>query len=230
MHTFELLTAIAYRRELVASRRLAIHGNLTIDAALRQILQSSAGNGSLDELVTSRQRDTTEQQARCDARKKQRSEHRIRKAALELPEPDRWQAWFDGACHPNPGQMGIGALLQSPLGAKTEISMMAGSGDSSEAEYRALIAVLQAASAARVQKLIIYGDSRVVLDDVQSNALQGSGVLRLLRIHAQQLLATIPDLKLRWIPRARNTAADALSQAAICKSNIPAPLPPDSAS
>src|SRR3546814_11101883 len=61
---------------LVASRRLAIHGNLTIDAALRQILQSSAGNGSLDELVTSRQRDTTEQQARCDARKKQRSEHR----------------------------------------------------------------------------------------------------------------------------------------------------------
>lgn len=229
MPTLEQLTTIAYKRELLTSRRLATQHNLTMAVALQQTLQVSAGSDSLEELIAIRQCETSKQQARRDARKRQQANHRAHKAQLELPESDRWQAWFDGACHPNPGKMSIGVLLQSPLGARTELSEAIGLGDSSEAEYRALIALLQTANTAQVQKLMVYGDSRVVLDDVQSSGLRGSEILRPLRTHAQQLMATIPDLKMHWIPRARNAVADALSQAAICHSNVPVPLQGDSA-
>ena len=225
----EQLTAIAYQREMVAARRLAARNDLPVIVALQRILQASAANGSLDELIAARQYQAAAQQARRAARKKQQADRRADKmqfkAQLKSPDPDRWQAWFDGACHPNPGKMSIGVLLLNPCGATTEISRVIGWGDSSEAEYRALIAVLQAAGMEQVQKLIIYGDSRVVLDDVQTDDLKGSKILRPLRAQAQPLMATIPDLELRWIPRARNSTADALSQAAIRKSNAPE-LPP----
>jgi ribonuclease HI len=232
--TLAQLTAIAYRREMVASRRLAIRHHLAIEVALQRILQESAGNGSLDELIAARQRATAEQQARRAARKKRQADRRADKKQckehfteqLKSSAPDRWQAWFDGACHPNPGKMSIGVSLRSPLGASTEISQTVGWGDSSEAEYRALIALLQAATSAQVRNMVIYGDSRVVLDDVQGSDLQGSKILRPLRVQAQQLMAGIPDLAMRWIPRARNTVADALSQTAIAR--VAASLPVNS--
>lgn len=215
LHTFEQLIEIAYKRELVAMRRLAARDQLPLEVALRNTLQTSAGNRSLQELIAQRQNEATEQQTRRVARKQQQADHRIHKVQSELVAADYWQSWFDGSCHPNPGKMGIGALLQSPFGAITEISALAGSGDSSEAEYRALIALLQAANAAQVKKLVIYGDSKVVIDDVQRSETQASQILCPLRIHAQQLLTAIPHVVLRWIPRHRNAAADALSQAAI---------------
>ena len=146
---------------------------------------------------------------------------RERKAALEARRkashqgpPAAWRAWFDGSAHPNPGRCGIGGLLQGPGGASIEISQAAGYGNSSEAEYRALIAVLEAAVEGGAHDLVIYGDSRVVIDDMNGPELYAAASLTGYRMAAQALLARLRGVTLRWIPRHRNAAADALSQRA----------------
>lgn len=192
---------------------------ISLELALQQTLLASHPDWSLEQLLNIRQSELASLHTRRAERQQQRVQTRERKLAAATPSSDSWQAWFDGACHPNPGKMGIGVLLRSPLGSATEISMMVGLGDSSEAEYRALIALLETANAQQVPKLVIYGDSRVVIDDVQNDETKASQILQPLRDRAQLLLTTLPNVSWRWIPRKRNAAADALSQAAIHQSN-----------
>lgn len=125
-----------------------------------------------------------------------------------------WRAWFDGSARPNPGRCAIGVLLTGPAGESIEISRPAGYGDSSEAEYRALIALLEAAVARKVEQISIFGDSLVVVDDVNGPDHAAAPALQAYRRAVHALLAQLENVTLRWIPRHRNTAADALSQRA----------------
>jgi ribonuclease HI len=129
-------------------------------------------------------------------------------------KPTAWRAWFDGSAHPNPGDCGIGALLIGPGGERIEISRSAGYGNSSEAEYRALIALLEAAVGSGAHGLTIYGDSKVVIDDVNGSDTAAAASLQACRQSALALLARLRDVTLRWIPRHKNGEADALSQLA----------------
>jgi ribonuclease HI len=125
-----------------------------------------------------------------------------------------WAAWFDGSARPNPGRLGIGALLRGPSGVACSIARPAGHGDSSDAEYRALIAVLDAALAHGATNLTVYGDSRVVIDDVNGPEATCARSLSAYRVHVLGQLARLPGATLRWVPRHRNLEADALSQQA----------------
>jgi ribonuclease HI len=111
--------------------------------------------------------------------------------------------------------MGIGGILKNPDGTLTEISFNAGHGDSSEAEYRALISVLQAAIKAKPAQLVIYGDSQVVINDVNPTSASAAKALTTWREQARQLITQLPNVTLQWIPRHKNAAADALSQRAV---------------
>ncbi|MGH8853784.1 MAG: reverse transcriptase-like protein, partial [Telluria sp.] len=62
--------------------------------------------------------------------------------------------------------------------------------------------------------LAIYGDSQVVIDDVNAPDSASSPLLRSYRDQARSLLARLPGATLRWIPRHKNARADALSQRA----------------
>jgi ribonuclease HI len=128
--------------------------------------------------------------------------------------PTAWRAWFDGSAHPNPGDCGIGALLAGPGGERIEISRAAGYGNSSEAEYRALLALLDAAVARGAHGLTIYGDSKVVIDDVNGPDATAAVSLHTYRQAALALIAQLRGVTLRWIPRHKNGEADALSQRA----------------
>jgi ribonuclease HI len=125
-----------------------------------------------------------------------------------------WRAWFDGSARPNPGRCAIGVVLAGPAGEVVEISQPAGYGDSSEAEYRALIALLEAAIVHHAQPLAVFGDSLVVVDDVNGPDHAAAPVLQAYRRTVHSLLTQLGDVTLRWIPRHRNTVADALSQRA----------------
>lgn len=208
------LSEIAYKKEKVASRRLAKLRGLSADAALAEVLTAVATPGTLADLVASRRQEQVHTTARIAERKELKARVRAQKLAPPQVDPAAWLAWFDGSCHPNPGRMGIGGLLQSPLGVHTEISFVAGTGDSSEAEYIALISILEAALAAGVTQLHIYGDSQVVINDVQLK-VGGAAILAAPRLKAQALLARLPQVSLTWIPRKKNGQADALSQQAI---------------
>jgi len=201
------LLAAAYKTERAASRRLMTAG-MPEREALLQTLTLSAGKQGLAALLESRAA-LQQRAAECAAA---RAAGRARRAALPDATATPWRAWFDGSAHPNPGRCGIGALLVGPTGEQVEIAQAAGYGNSSEAEYRALVALLEAAVAAGAHGLTIYGDSRVVIDDVQLAPHRAAPSLHTLHAAANALLAQLPGTRLRWIPRHKNTAADALSQ------------------
>jgi ribonuclease HI len=64
-------------------------------------------------------------------------------------------------------------------------------------------------------QLVIYGDSLVIIDDMNQHAAKGADSLRGEREHARSLIAQMDHVELRWIPRHRNAAADRLSQQAV---------------
>lgn len=155
--------------------------------------------------------------ARSAARDARRAAHKAKyeaRRAIHDGQPTPWRAWFDGSARPNPGQCGIGAVLRGPDGAGVELALPAGYGNSSEAEYRALIAVLEAAVEHGAFDLTVHGDSRVVIDDVNGADALAAPSLAAYRARVHSLAARIPGLSLRWVPRHKNLEADALSQRA----------------
>ena len=135
------------------------------------------------------------------------------------PTAGQWRAWFDGSATPNPGRIGIGALLLGPGGERVEISRPAGHGSSGDAEYLALIALLEQAAELGVTELVAYGDSQVVVHDMLLAAGAGAKGLERHRATATALVAQLGNVALRWVPRHRNGAADALSQRALERSD-----------
>ncbi len=215
MPTFTDLIEVAYKKERVHGRRLAKKLGISEEEALKKVMDAVAGDQSLATLVSKRRQATDTTLAKTIAAKQAKTDARAKDSSKNLPDPSAWLAWFDGATHPNPGKMGVGGLLKNPDGdVVTHISFAAGQGDSSEAEYLALLAVLQAAVNARSTKLIVYGDSRVVLDDVQTKTA-GAPILGSHRTRARQLIAQLNDVSFIWIPRRKNGMADALSQQAV---------------
>lgn len=215
MPTFADLIEVAYKRERVHGRKQAKQLAISEEDALKQVMEIVAGNQSLSSLLDKRRQETNDVIAKIVAAKQAKADARAKKITATMPDPNAWLAWFDGATHPNPGKMGIGGLLKNPEGdVISSISFTAGQGDSSEAEYLALLAVLQAALDAGSKKLIVYGDSRVVLDDVQTKTASAP-ILESHRTRARELIAQLKDVTFIWIPRRKNEMADALSQQAV---------------
>lgn len=212
------LHALAYHAEQAAARRLALHSGATYDAALLRTLQDSAGGApKLSALLDKRRADIALRDLRAADRERRRAAAQVRREALKHGASTPWRGWFDGSAWPNPGRCGIGALLTGPEGERIAVARAAGYGNSSEAEYRALILLLELSVAngadAHSGALTIYGDSKVVIDDV-TGARVPAAALAGLRDTAQRLLQRLSNVTVRWIPRHRNSEADALSQQA----------------
>ena len=218
---------MAFKRERVAARRLSRGSSLSPLAALREILERAGAPAALDELIAERLTLQAEQTKRRDDRRQAAGARRARNQAERLPDPLAWHAWFDGSALPNPGRLGIGAILNGPDGSVRHISRAAGMGDSSAAEYRALIAVLEIAVALRVPRLIVHGDSQVVIQDLTGQVPVRTGMLASLRQHAELLVQQLASVELVWIPRARNAVADALARSAVSIDVEVAARPPD---
>ncbi|UVW26894.1 reverse transcriptase-like protein [Massilia sp. H6] len=210
---FAALAAAAFKGELAAGRRLAERSGLTPADALRATLRARAGSAGLDQLLAERAAERLRGAQQAAVRHARAAASASRRLA-SAPAP-AWRAWFDGSAHPNPGRCTIGAVLEGPGSVLVEISRACGYGNSSEAEYLALLALLEAALEHGAGALAIHGDSQVVIDDVNAPDCASAPSLRSHRARARALLARLPGATLRWIPRHKNTRADALSQAAV---------------
>ena len=211
MNDLSLLRAAAFKTELAASGRLMARAGLTELEALTRTLTHSAGVAGLAHLLAEREVLRRHAAQQLERRAALASIARTRGAGAGKTA---WRAWFDGSARPNPGRCGIGAVLEGPGGVRIDISHDAGYGNSSEAEYLALIAVLDAAVAHGAHDVLVVGDSQVVIDDVNGPASASAPSLRDYRTRASALLARLPQAQLRWIPRHKNAQADALSQRA----------------
>lgn len=212
MTDFEFMLSYSFHKERVAARRLALAAGLSEAQALRQTLESFAGAEGLLALLETRQTQRALEVQKLAARRQSKQQARLMMLEKNRAPAGHWLAWFDGSARPNPGRCGIGGVLQGSGGERFEICREAGYGSSSEAEYLALIAVLELACSLDLAKLWVLGDSRVVLDDLA--AQRGAPSLQSYRVRALELMRQIDQLELRWIPRHKNGLADALSQRA----------------
>lgn len=213
MTEFEQLIALAFHAEKVAARRLAVKESLSEEMALTKILQNVAGQNSLAQLLEYRQTQAKANGERLASRRQKKSLERALKSRQNQVPDGAWQAWFDGSARPNPGRCGIGCVLKGPDGEYVEICRDVGHGDSSDAEYSALIAILELALQMRAMTLVVYGDSQVVIDDVNRIAGVASHLTEH-RVRAQFLMRQLHAVRVCWIPRHKNLEADLLSQRA----------------
>jgi ribonuclease HI len=217
MHKFEFetLATAAFKGERVAARRLAARMQLTELQALLQVLTLAAGVAGLAQLLAEREQLRLRDEQRRAARQADTARKLALRQAAIRPTLIGWRGWFDGSAHPNPGRIGIGALLCGPDGQRVEVSRRAGHGNSSEAEYLALTALLEEAVKAGATELSVCGDSQVVINDVNQGAARGAKGLEEYRSRVIDLMSALGEVQLRWVPRHRNGDADRLSQQAI---------------
>ncbi len=127
-----------------------------------------------------------------------------------------WIIHCDGTSLPNPGRIGIGAVLIAPDGARHTLSYAIGIyGCNNEAEARALIAALREVRARGGASLRIHCDSSILIEQLGTASVPP--VVRLAHVfeEARVLLAQFAQVELRWIPRHRNIEADTLARSAL---------------
>ena len=127
-----------------------------------------------------------------------------------------WTIYCDGSAVPNPGRMGLGAVVTAPDGSRHPLSITAeGRGCNNEAELRALMAAMQYARQRGAAALMIYCDNSVVVAQLAGTATEPFLRLAPLFDEVRAELRSFESTRLVWIPRHRNAEADALARAAV---------------
>ena len=129
---------------------------------------------------------------------------------------EAWTIHCDGSAVPNPGRMGLGAVLTAPDGTRHSLSIQAeGRGCNNEAELRALMAALQEARQRGATELVVHCDNSVVVEQLSGTALEPFLRLAALFDEVRAELRSFASARLVWIPRHRNREADTLARAAV---------------
>jgi ribonuclease HI len=111
----------------------------------------------------------------------------------------------------------IGALLRtSRLVTVAQISEAIGPATHNVAEYRALIEGLKLARDYGIQRIRVYMDSELVVDQV--NGVSAVRQAHLMELHevARGLIALF-DIRISWVPRKMNAEADRLVKDALAR-------------
>lgn len=137
-------------------------------------------------------------------------------ATLVSADVRPWVIHCDGSAVPNPGRMGMGAVLTEPNGTCHTLSLATTSkGCNNEAELRALMAALREGQARGAKALLVYCDSSVLVEQLSGLDVKPIARLASLFDEARALLDLFEPASLQWIPRHRNAQADALARAAL---------------
>ena len=126
------------------------------------------------------------------------------------------EGWFDGGSRGNPGIAGAGWLIkQNGLVVRAGYVFVGNSSTNNQAEYSGLIALLEAAVAINCQSLNVYGDSLLVIQQMQGNWQVKDPKMRLLHATATKLIIQIGRVTFAHVLRHLNTEADLLSNMAM---------------
>jgi len=130
--------------------------------------------------------------------------------------PSDWIVQCDGSAVPNPGRMGLGAIVTGPDGQRHTLSKACDErGCNNEAELRALMAALRIARKEGARTLTIYSDSSILVEQLGTTEVKTIARLTSLFDEARVLIGSFERVKLQWLPRHRNSDADALARAAL---------------
>jgi ribonuclease HI len=127
--------------------------------------------------------------------------------------------YFDGGSRGNPGPAAIGAVVLDPTDdpprVLATVSEAIGVTTNNVAEYRALIAGLEAARAVPARSVVVRGDSKLVIEQVAGRWRVKQPHLKPLHAQACALLGEFDRVDLVHVRRDLNGEADALVNAAL---------------
>jgi len=129
------------------------------------------------------------------------------------------KVFFDGSCEPNPrGIVRYGAVIYKHDEIIKEIAVKANfkteDNTNNVAEYCGLIASLKYLMSENLQQeeIYIFGDSKLVITQMSGTANINGGKYVQFADMAFMLLQNFSNTIFEWIPKERNTHADALSR------------------
>jgi ribonuclease HI len=148
------------------------------------------------------------------------SEPETREAeAAELADPKRgcYLLNTDAGNSGNPlGRAAIGALLRTRrLVTVAQVSKVIDPATHNVAEYQALIEGLKLARNHGIQRLRVYMDSELVVDQVNGVSAVRQAQLNDLHETASNLTAQFKNIRISWVPREMNAEADRLVRDAL---------------
>jgi ribonuclease HI len=127
--------------------------------------------------------------------------------------------YCDGGSRGNPGPSAIGAVVYDsstdPPRKVATVSERIGVTTNNVAEYRALIAGLEAVAHLRAPVIRVRADSLLVIRQLRGEWKVKHANMRPLYLAAMSLLAEYEIVDLRHVPREENADADALVNAAL---------------
>jgi probable phosphoglycerate mutase len=122
----------------------------------------------------------------------------------------------DGGSRGNPGPAGYGAVvLDERDHVLAERAEAIGVASNNVAEYRGLIAGLQAAAELGARVVRVRMDSKLVVEQMSGNWQVKHEGMRVLARQANALRTAFDEVTFQWIPRAQNTRADRLANEAM---------------
>ncbi len=123
----------------------------------------------------------------------------------------------DGGSRGNPGPAGYGAVVRDAATGDVlaERSESIGTATNNVAEYRGLIAGLQAAQELHAQQVAVRMDSKLVVEQMSGRWQVKNAALRGLVREAAALRTGFDDVSFSWVPREQNKHADRLANEAM---------------
>ncbi len=136
-----------------------------------------------------------------------------------MTQRDAIAIYSDGGARGNPGPAAIGAVVLDPSTDPpvrlASVSQRIGVATSNVAEYRALIAGLEAAKAFPARAVRVRADSLLVIRQLEGKWKVKHPGLRPLHAQALELLREYDEIDLAHVPREQNTDADLLVNTAL---------------
>jgi probable phosphoglycerate mutase len=123
----------------------------------------------------------------------------------------------DGGSRGNPGPAGYGAVVLDAATGDVLAERAGGLGVATNnvAEYRGLIAGLQAARELGATDVEVRMDSKLVVEQMSGRWRVKHPAMQPLAAEAAALVRRLGKVRFGWVPRARNTRADALANRAM---------------
>jgi probable phosphoglycerate mutase len=123
----------------------------------------------------------------------------------------------DGGSRGNPGPAGYGAVVFDAVSGEVLAERAAGLGRATNnvAEYRGLIAGLDAALGLGADEVEVRMDSKLVVEQMSGRWQVKHPDMKPLAREAADLIARLPKVRFSWIPREQNKHADRLANEAM---------------
>ena len=125
------------------------------------------------------------------------------------------EVYIDGASRGNPGESGVGVVIDFGSGEKKEIKKYLGIGTNNQAEYKALITALENLKKYSEEEISIFTDSQLIANQINGLWKVKDSDLSKLFIKAKNYLKKFKKITITHIRREKNKEADRVANEAI---------------